>query len=98
MAGCRSCFPVLVFTGNIHACPSPVEPYFTLHAVQSGGIVEPRAVAFVQKVVMVVSVPHLLELLLHTTAPRSELDHVLWAIIWVWAAVIDSAMSIAAFT
>ena len=89
--------PVLIFAGNVRAGPSTVEPYFTFGTSQSGGTAKLKAAGIVKKVILVVSVPHLLELLVDAAAPGGELDHVLWTIIWVGAAVIDSAMSVAVF-
>ena len=89
--------PVLIFAGNVRAGPSTVEPFFTFGTSQNGGTVKLKAVGIVKKVILVVSVPHLLELLVDAAAPGGEFNHVLWIIIWVEAAVIDSAMSVAVF-
>ena len=47
---------------------------------------------------MVVPMPHLLELLVWVPSHRrSEFDHILWAIIRVWAEVINAPVTVATF-
>ena len=64
--------PIPVFASDICPGPSTVKPYFTFRTVQSGRIVEPRTVGVVKKVILVVSVPHLLELQVDAAASRGR--------------------------